>query len=170
MSQVLLPDYLQTLGGFTADPTNQTLYGVVSNCISRSYDQAVTWDGCWKAPGLTGSFKSVVIKDSKTMLVLRNGDVPLRTRDGGASWQRVASLENIARTLGGAAYSWSGKTLAVSGNVGQLFVWVSRDDGDTWVDETGDYTSMSGGIAQWYDNTLYICSLGQGISSKVFQE
>ena len=26
------------------------------------------------------------------------------------------------------------------------------------------------GIAQWYENTLYISSLGQGISAKVFDE
>ena len=43
-------------------------------------------------------------------------------------------------------------------------------DGETWTDETGDYTSMSGGIAQWYHNTLYISSLGQGISAKTFDE
>merc|ERR1712072_1394694 len=45
---IMLPDYLQAVGGFTADPTNETLYAVVSNCITRSYDQAETWDGCWK--------------------------------------------------------------------------------------------------------------------------
>ena len=57
------------------------------------------------------------------------------------------------------------------------FIWRSTDDGDTWTDETGDYTSMSGGIAQWYggttgsgDNMLYISSLGQGISAKTFKE
>ena len=86
------------------------------------------------------------------------------------TWAPLASLENVARTMGGAAYSWSGKTLAISGVAGQIFVWVSKDDGDTWVDETGDYTSMSGGIAQWYENTLYISSLGQGISAKTFDE
>ena len=31
-------------------------------------------------------------------------------------------------------------------------------------------TADNGGIAQWYDNTLYISSLGQGISSKTFKE
>jgi len=56
---ILLPDYLQAVGGFTADPTNETLYAVTSNCISCSYDQAVSWDGCWKAdpdlnPALSG--------------------------------------------------------------------------------------------------------------------
>merc|ERR1712100_982866 len=102
------------------------------------------------------------------MIVLRNGDVPLRTKDGGASCRRMVSLEDVARYELSAAYSWSGKTLAISGVKGQLFVWISRDDGDTWTDESGDYTSMSGGIAQWYENTLYISSLGQGISSKTF--
>jgi len=167
---ILMPDYLQAVGGFTADPTNETLYGVVSNCISRSYDQALTWDGCWKAPGLVGSFRGITIKDSKTMLVLRNGDLPLKTTDGGASWKRVASLADVARVGFGMAYSWSGKTLALSGVGDQLFVWISRDDGETWIDETGDYTSMSGGIAQWWDNKLYISSLGQGISAKTFDE
>jgi hypothetical protein len=47
---------------------------------------------------------------------------------------------------------------------------VSTDDGDTWVDESGDYTALTGGVAQWYDNQLFICSLGQGISSKTFKE
>ena len=165
-----MPDFLQGAGGFVADPTNDTLYTVAGSCISRSCDQAETWSPCWDAPGLVGSFRQLVIRDSRTMLVVRNGDVPLRTTDGGASWHPLASLANVARYGIGAAHSWSGKTLAISGVAGLLFVWVSGDDGDTWVDETGDYTSMSGGIAQWYDNTLYICSLGQGISSKTCDE
>ena len=162
---------MQGLGGFRVDPTNDTtLYGIASNCIARSYDQAQTWEDCWKAPGLEGSFKDLVIKDSKTMLVMRNGDVPLRTRDGGLSWERLGSVANIARYSPAAAYSWSGKTLALSAVVGRTLVWVSRDDGDTWVDESGDYTALSGGIAQWYNTTLYISSMGQGISAKVFDE
>jgi hypothetical protein len=167
---LLMPDYLQGVGGFTADPTNETLYAVAGSCISRSYDQGETWDGCWKAPGLVGSFTQIVLRDSMTMIVMRDGDVPLRTTDGGASWQRLGSMVNVARFGLHGAYSWSGKTLAVSGVAGQLFVWISRDNGDSWTDETGDYTSMSGGLAQWYDNTLYISSLGQGISSKTFPE
>ena len=69
-----------------------------------------------------------------------------------------------------AQYSWSGKTLALSAVVGQSLVWISTDDGDTWIDESGDYTAMSGGLAQWYNNTLFIASMGQGIASKVFRE
>jgi len=168
---ILLPDFLQGLGSFAIDPTNNTvLYGVTSSCVARSYDEAETWEFCWEAPGLEGSFKELVIKDSKTMIMMRNGDVPLRTRDGGASWKRLGSVQNIAHSSPAAAYSWSGKTLALSTVVGQTVVWVSSDDGDTWIDESGDYTAMSGGIAQWYENTLYISSMGQGISAKTFQE
>lgn len=167
---ILMPEFLKGIGGFTADPTNKTLYTLTGSCISRSYDQAETWGACWKAPGLVGSFKSIAIKDSQNMIVVRNGDVPLRTKDGGASWQRMASLEDVARYVGVAKYSWSGKTLAISGVKGQLFVWISRDGGDSWIDESGDYTSMSGGLSQWYENTLYISSMGQGISSKIFEE
>jgi hypothetical protein len=53
---------------------------------------------------------------------------------------------------------------------GQTPIWISTDDGDTWVDESGDYTALEGGIAQWYDNQLLICSLGHFISSKAFKE
>ena len=49
-------------------------------------------------------------------------------------------------------------------------VWVSKDDGDSWVDESGDYTADNGGIAQWDDNTLYVSSMGQGIVAKTFDE
>eukprot|EP01047_Picozoa_sp_COSAG01_P087322 COSAG01_NODE_20045_length_974_cov_1.193143_1_plen_79_part_00 len=69
----------------------------------------------------------------------------------------------------GAAYSWSGKTLAIS-HAGPVTVWVSTNDGDTWVDESADYSALTGGISQWYDNTLYVASLGQGIVAKVFNE
>ena len=93
------------------------------------------------------------------------------SRDGGKSWQPLVSVAPIARARYlGMSYSWSGKTLALSAVSGRTLVWVSRDDGDTWVDESGDYTALSGGIAQWYDNTLYISSMGQGISAKVFNE
>lgn len=48
---------------------------------------------------------------------------------------------------------------------------VSKDDGEWWVDESGDYSALAGGIAQWYKNTPYaFASLGQGIVTKVFNE
>jgi hypothetical protein len=168
---LMLPDFLQGLGSFGVDPTNgSVLYGWTSGCISRSYDEAETWEACWEANGLEGSFKQLLVKDSSTMVVMRNGDVPLRTKDGGSSWQRMISVQPLMQHSPAAAYSWSGKTLALSTVVGRTVVWVSTDDGDTWVDESGDYTADNGGIAQWYGNTLYISSMGQGISSKTFAE
>ena len=170
-SWVLMPPFLQGLGSIAIDPTNDTvIYGITSNCIARSYDQALTWEYCWVAPGLEGSIHSLVIKDSQTMVVMRNGQVPLRTKDGGATWHPLDSVAPIASRSPHAAYSWSGKTLAISCTTNTMVVWVSRDDGDTWVDESGDYTSDNGGIAQWYENTLYVSSMGQGISAKTFKE
>ena len=94
-----LPDFLQAIGAIKPDPTNDTvLYAVASNCIARSYDGAETWEYCWQPPGLEGSFKQLVIKDSNTMIVMRNGDVPVRTRDGGASWQLHCAL-NMYRSV-----------------------------------------------------------------------
>ena len=103
------------------------------------------------------------------LLEVRLGDVPLRTRDGGASWERLISVQPVAQYSPSAKYSWSGKTLALSTVIGTSVIWVSTDDGDTWVDESGDYTADNGGIAQWYENTLFVSSMGQGISSKTFE-
>jgi len=170
---ILLPEFLQTLSKTSVDPTNSsTLYGIAGSCIGRSYDGAETWgdEKCWQATGLVGHFTDLVIKDSQTMLAMRSGQVPLRTVDGGKTWTPLNSLSAIAARTLHAAFSWSGKTLAVSTVIDQTVIWISTDDGDTWVDESGDYSAMSGGIAQWYNSTLYICSMGQGISSKVFEE
>ena len=30
--------------------------------------------------------------------------------------------------------------------------------------------ALSGGLAQWYENTLYVSSMGQGIAAKTFEE
>ena len=162
-----VPEFLQGFGGLTVDPTNSsTLYAIKGSCISRSYDGAETWEPCWEAPGLEGSITELVIKDSLTMLAMRNGAVPLRTKDGGATWK---PLDSLGGHLGfGGQYSWSGKTLAISKNPSHF--WVSSDDGDTWLDVSSDYTALEAGIAQWYDNTLYVSSLGQGISAKIFNE
>jgi photosystem II stability/assembly factor-like uncharacterized protein len=162
-----VPEFLQGFGGLAVDPTNATtLYAVKGSCIARSYDGAESWEACWEAPGLEGSITELVIKDSVTMIAMRAGAVPLRTKDGGASW---APLKSLGGHLGfGGKYSWSGKTLAISKNPSVF--WVSTNDGDTWLDVSADYTALQAGISQWYDNTLYINSLGQGISAKVFKE
>ena len=121
------------------------------------------------------------------MIAMRSGDVPLRTKDGGATWHPLTSLKaNAAVPISwfGAAYSWSGKTLAIAGKSGApsaahphaSYLWISKDDGDTWTDESGDNVAVMGmNIGQWFEDTpgqatLYMQSSGQGIVSKTFDE
>ena len=40
---------------------------------------------------------------------------------------------------------------------------------DTWTDETAGIVTMGPGIAQWYEDTLYLNSGGEGIMAKVFE-
>ena len=49
------------------------------------------------------------------MLVLRSGDVALRTQDGGKSWSALTSMAAIANASHMADYSWTGKTLVLHG-------------------------------------------------------
>ena len=177
----LLPAHMQTvgIGGFVNDPTDggRALYGVGTNCIARSDDQGDSWGPCWNISGAVNNIASLVIKDSKTMFIIRRNDVPLRTRDGGATWQPLKSCERIKTVVRSMAYSWTGKTLALFANGGSqsavhphtAYVWRSTDDGDTWTDETEDIVTMGAGISQWYENKLYLSSAGQGILSKVFE-
>ena len=61
--------------GFT-DPSDggKVVYGLGKACITRSYDFGDTWAPCWNASGLSGTFKSLEIKDSTTMILLRASD------------------------------------------------------------------------------------------------
>ena len=49
------------------------------------------------------------------------------------------------------------------------FVWVSKDDGETWVDETGGLVTMGPGAANWYEGDFYINSMGEGIQVKTLE-
>jgi hypothetical protein len=173
-----LPPFMAGIHGFVTSPTsNTTVYGVSPNCIARSHDRGDTWLPCWNATGLTGTFSDLQIKDEKTMLVLRNGDVPLRTKDGGESWHELTSCADVKTFSHGALWSWSGKTLVLMGAGGTqtadhphaAYVWMSTDDGDTWTDETGDLVTMGLGAAQWYEDKFYINSAGQGIMVKTLE-
>lgn len=167
-------EYIHNEGGVNIvnDPTSAaTLYGLAGGRIHRSFDKGMTWDAApWTPPGMVGSISNLIIRDSMFMIVTRSGNVPLRTKDGGKTWAPMYSLTALANHGFGMEYSWSGKTLAISTVAGRSLVWVSTDDGDSWVDESGDYTALSGGIAQWYDNKLFVSSMGQGIAAKVFNE
>lgn len=171
-----LPAHMAGTNSFVTDPTsNQTLYGVAPGC-SRSHDEGDTWEPCWNATNLTGIFGGLTIKDSSTMIVTRRGQEPLRTKDGGNTWQPMESLKSWAGA-GSPIWSWTGHTLAFIGSGGQQsawhphagFVWISRDDGDTWVDETASLVTMAVGAAQLYEGDLYLNTMGEGIFYKTLE-
>ena len=67
-----LPPFLQGVGDLVADPTSDTIYVISGgSCISHSADHAERWSPCWKAPGLTGRFRQLVVRDSMTMVHAR---------------------------------------------------------------------------------------------------
>eukprot|EP00937_MAST-01D_sp_MAST-1D-sp2_P005083 g5083.t1 len=173
-----LPPHLAGIHSFSTDPTsNATLYAVAADCIAKSHDGGDTWDPCWNATNLTGSFADLVIKNSSTMIAVRNGAVPLRTFDSGGTWQPLDSTMLVASFSHGVLWSWTGNTLIMLGSGGSqsdehphaAYVWKSTDDGDTWTDETGDLVTMGPGAAQWYENDFYINSMGQGIQVKTLE-
>lgn len=89
----------------------------------------------------------------------------------------MTSTKLVASYNKGLEWSWSGKTLAMVGSGGSpspehrhgAIAWISKDDGETWVDETADIVTLGPGIAQWYDKTLYINSMGEGIMRKTLE-
>ena len=172
---VRLPVKLQPINGFSVDPTDPSLvYAVAANCIASSKDNGETWGECFN---LTGTFKELVIKDSKTMIAIRSKAVPLRTLDGGATWHELTSCASVAGFTHSAQYSWTGKTLVLHGSGGKYgegrehagYVWVSTDDGTTWKDETGDLITMAVLSGQWFEGKFYLNTAGQGIVAKVFE-
>mgnify|MGYP002630806635 CR=1 FL=1 len=173
----LLPLHLQGASFIASDPTDpSTLYIVGPTCLSRSKDGGQSWSECIKAIGLQGSLSSLLVKDARTMVLLRNEDVPLRSTDGGVSWQALPAAARVSS--GGfsraGSYSWSGRTLVIHGRDTSApargeyagYVWKSHDDGDTFVDETGDLVTMSVNSGTWYGDDLYLTTSGEGILVK----
>jgi len=173
---VPLPSDFQA-GWLACDPTDPSaLLGVTPSCLKRSTDKGLTWGGCYNGTGLSGHFTKVLIKDSKTMFMMRSGAVPLRTSDGGASWTELtaaAPLFKYGATLDG-VLSWTGKTLVLSGFDGSAVkrgvrgthLWKSTDDGNTFSDEIGDVVTNSPGPVVWYDKDLYWVTRGEGVMVK----
>ena len=171
-----LPDELQA-GGLAVDPTSPaSLFALTASCLAHSTDQGKSWSGCSQAVGLGGRFAQLLVKSSEVMFMLRSGAVPLRTRDGGASWHELAACAPLFKhgaTLEG-SLSWSGGTLVLSGAdlsaVGRgeyaTAVWKSTNDGDDWTDETGDLVTISPGPAVWYEKDFYFVTRGEGVTVK----
>ena len=188
----LLPPHLAATDfTYAVDPTNgSVLYGLRAStqCITTSLDVGDTWAPCWN---LTERFKGLlnrtvtvsglVFKDSSTFIVLRRRgrekQLPLITKDGGKTFNLMHSLATVSTYLASFSWSWSAKTLVAFGSGGvqssshphTAFLWKSLDDGETWTDETGDIVTMGFGVSQWYNETIYLSSMGQGIFSKVLE-
>jgi len=166
-------------GGVFVDPTkSDSLFAMTANCLAHSSNNGKTWSPCSSAPGLTGSFSKLLLKDSSTMFLLRHGAVPLRTKDGGASWQELTTLSKsplfqYGATMDG-SLSWSGNTFVLSGNDNGAiarkqygtYVWKSTNDGEDWSDETGDLVTISPGPAVWYEKDFYFVTRGEGLTVK----
>lgn len=173
---VELPAKLQA-GGLAVDPTRPSgLFAITEGCLAHSDDRGDTWSACSSAAGLSGKFSKLLVKDSKVMFMLRKGAVPLRTTDGGSSWQELtkcAPLFAHGATLDG-SLSWSGSTLVLHGAdlsaIGRAeyatVVWKSHSDGDDWVDETGDLVTISPGPGMWFEEDFYLVTRGEGVTVK----
>jgi photosystem II stability/assembly factor-like uncharacterized protein len=171
-----LPSNLQA-GGLAVDPTNpDSLFALTGDCLAHSTDQGKTWGDCSKATGLTGGFSKLLIKDSLTMFMLRIGAVPLRTKDGGKSWEELSAASPLFKggaTMDG-SLSWTGNTLVLMGNdpsaIGRkeygTYVLKSSDDGDHWTDETGDLVTISPGPGAWFEKDFYFVTRGEGLTVK----
>mmetsp|Transcript_23684 Transcript_23684/g.50181 ORF Transcript_23684/g.50181 Transcript_23684/m.50181 type:complete len:351 (+) Transcript_23684:3-1055(+) len=171
-----LPDDLQA-GGLAVDPTTpHSLFALTASCLAHSTDQGRTWSRCSNATGLTGAFSKLLVKDSSVMFLLREGAVPLRTIDGGDSWHELSSCSPLFKygaTMDG-SLSWSGNTLVLHGvdlsAVGReeygTSVWKSTNDGDDWIDETGDLVTISPGPGVWYEQDFYLVTRGEGVTVK----
>ena len=68
--------------------------------------------------GLTGSFAGLAIRNSTHMIASRSNDVPLRTKDGGATWTPMESCRLVANFHYGMSYSWTANTLIMMGSGG----------------------------------------------------
>jgi photosystem II stability/assembly factor-like uncharacterized protein len=171
-----LPAHFQA-GALTMDPTNPAmLFGLTPACLAHSTDKGKTWSACSTGKGLIGRLSKLLIKDSKTMFMLRSGAVPLRTTDGGSTWTeltKTAPLFKYGATMDG-SISWTGKTLVLSGvdlgaiNRGEYgtAVWKSSNDGNDWTDETGDLVTISPGPGVWYEKDFYFVTRGEGVMVK----
>jgi len=171
-----LPKELQA-ASLTVDPTDaHSLFALMPDCLAHSTDDGVSWSKCSDATGLRGRFTRLLVKDSATMFMIRSGAVPLRTKDGGRTWTELSTAAPLFKygATFDASLSWSGRTLVLAGvdlsAIGRgaygTAVWKSHNDGDDWIDETGDLVTISPGPGVWYEKDFYFVTRGEGVAVK----
>jgi hypothetical protein len=106
------------------------------------------------------------------MIMLLVNDSPIRTRNGGQTWQRLGNFPNASQQYTRTGlYSWTGKTFVVFGRditaverqEYPTYVYATTDDGESWVDWVDDLVTMTPRSAVWYDKDFYLSSAGEGI-------
>ena len=181
----VLPPQLQgggKPGTVATDPTDASvLYVVTLHCVAVSRDAGVTFSECISAinepEGPKSLTTSLHIKDSRTMILLRQNAAPLRSQDGGKTFAPLLKFPNNVTSPNYSRkgeYSWSGETLVVYGrdptaparDQFPTYVLATTDDGETWVDWVDDLITMSPSSAVWYDKDFYLSSAGEGIMLK----
>lgn len=96
-SWTALPSDFQA-GWLVCDPSDPTtLYGLSSSCLRVSHDQGGSWSGCNAGAGLKGTFTKLLVKDAATLFLLRSGQVPLRSQDGGKTWTELTAAAPLFR-------------------------------------------------------------------------
>ena len=191
---ILLPPFAQDClhgnCGLAADPTSPTLWlttgssqTLKTGCLSKSTDSGKTFTACdsaqiakQQAAGLASVGSELIIKDSQTMIMASriNNATMLRTQDGGTSWHTLPSTSSLIPWQVSGSYSWTGKTLVVSGGDASrpaqgkqaAFVFKSTDDGDSWMDETADLAVMKVNGGRWFGSDWYVASSGEGLLVK----
>ena len=180
----VLPPQLQgggKPGTVAVDPTDPSVLFVVNmHCMAVSHDQGETFSDCIAAvdepEGPKSQPTSLHIKDSKTMILLRQNAAPLRSQDGGKKFAPLRNFPNVncAQYSRKGEYSWSGETLVVYGRDptaptrGQFptYVLATTDDGETWTSWVDDLVTMSPSSAVWWGTDFYLTSAGEGIMVK----
>jgi hypothetical protein len=99
----VLPPQLQgggKPGTIATDPTNESVLFVVNlHCVAISRDKGETFSGCIPAvndpEGPKSLTTSLHIKDSQTMILLRQNAGPLRSQDGGKTFTPLLNFPNV---------------------------------------------------------------------------
>jgi hypothetical protein len=101
---------------------------VFSSHIARSYDR-VTWTE--SVPAFAGAFMVDMVQTSKSIILMSSANL-YRSTNNGITWSTIAVPGGYSAT----AIGYDGSKLLMAGTAGFAFLrlWISEDDGVTWVD------------------------------------
>lgn len=133
-----------------------------SQHIARSSD-GVTWTET--VPPFSGESLFAMVQTPKYILVGSNSQTLYRTKNGGITWS--ADLMPGSYACDALAYNGSQLLMAGSAGFAQPRLWLSEDDGLSWVEHTPPDVTLSStyGVAMW-NGSLWI--IVHSSTSKVY--